>query len=175
MIDFYNLLHSCLVKIVKAIHSWSHRTGENLRPSLLILDEAFDGLDKSSRVELASMLESFFDESPRALVTFPKALAVCLMFFDCHVNVLPVCLNAFQCFSCIVCVDFAYGTVHMSVSHVKGDDCASIRGFSATSKLCTVAWTRRWHRPQTLSRMVSYHLARCPAADGGWSFHVRHY
>eukprot|EP00435_Cladocopium_sp_Y103_P020124 s3567_g4.t3 len=37
-------------------------------PSLLILDEAFDGLDKSSRVELASMLESFFDESPRALV-----------------------------------------------------------------------------------------------------------
>lgn len=39
------------------------------RPSLLILDEAFDGLDKSSRVELASMLESFFDESPRALAT----------------------------------------------------------------------------------------------------------
>ena len=41
-----------------------------LRPSLLILDEAFDGLDKSSRVELASMLESFFDESPRALATW---------------------------------------------------------------------------------------------------------
>ena len=39
------------------------------RPSLLILDEAFDGLDKSSRVELASELESFFDESPRALAT----------------------------------------------------------------------------------------------------------
>lgn len=54
---------------------WPKRREENLRPSLLILDEAFDGLDKSSRVELASMLESFFDESPRALVTFPKALA----------------------------------------------------------------------------------------------------
>eukprot|EP00913_Durusdinium_trenchii_P033780 g31623.t1 len=37
-------------------------------PSLLILDEAFDGLDKNSRIELASMLESFFDDSPRALV-----------------------------------------------------------------------------------------------------------
>ena len=87
----------------------------------MILDEAFDGLDKSSRVELAGMLESFFDESPRALVTFQKkALAVCLMFFDCHVNVLPVCFSMlFNAFSCIVCVDFAYGTVHMSVSHVQ--------------------------------------------------------
>ncbi|CAJ1421446.1 unnamed protein product, partial [Effrenium voratum] len=38
------------------------------RPSLLVLDEAFDGLDVTSRKELASQVQSFFEGSQRALV-----------------------------------------------------------------------------------------------------------
>lgn len=52
------------------------------RPSLLILDEAFDGLDKNSRIELASMLESFFDDSPRALVTLLQTTLALRNSFD---------------------------------------------------------------------------------------------
>ena len=38
------------------------------RSSLLVLDEAFDGLDKDSRAELQSVLEAVFEDKSKTLV-----------------------------------------------------------------------------------------------------------
>ena len=42
------------------------------RSSLLVLDEAFDGLDKDSRAELQSVLEAVFEDSKTLKALVPR-------------------------------------------------------------------------------------------------------